>query len=266
MDFPDSLQLLPVTQEFVFQAFADEYHQCVDLDEADVELKLDIATSISDWRDGLMDDFFSWRSFAHAMNRIWRMDRPLAEWRNVLLPTKDRTLGDVCQFIAKHGVRPAFRAASVLGPPCESAGAFLAVRELLREDGADVSMLSPSTPLAPYTRRHASTFFERIALLKLGGLPPVEVVNRPQSILCCGTMIGLALLGLGHVFGNPWLVIGAVLFLGVGILGIWFVAFLIPPTSVSFHGLATFRDLATHLARPEEGLSDPPIATPEIVQ
>ncbi len=133
----------------------------------------------------------------------------------------------------------------------------MAVRELLRADGADVAKVTPSTPLALFTGRYVSTFFERIALLRLGTLSPVEVVSRPAQVTFGFTVTGMVLLLVaGQIFSKPWMVIVAGVMMGGLYAAPLLLGSLFPPTSVSFKGLVTFRDLAMHLTRGDDDFAD----------
>jgi hypothetical protein len=53
----------------------------------------------------------------------------------VLEPAEAPTLRELCEFIAQASVRPSIEPVSIMGTTCLNAGAFLAIRSLLRDAG-----------------------------------------------------------------------------------------------------------------------------------
>jgi hypothetical protein len=244
-DYPTGTE--PATAEWVLNVFRDFHRQSAQFDpEVYFEEELTFDTTIVDWREQC--DLLPCKELGRYYNKFFEIDLPDSEWRAVLEPEKSKTIGDVCALVAKHAVRPSIRPACLLGPPCHSAGAFLTVRGLLYRNGAAVDEISPSTELAEYSRHNVKALLEGFARIAPGVVPPVRISTPLYDRLCyCAAIAYLALVvsGFRH---SP---IGA-FFSFIAILGFHLaindVARNVPPKSVEFGELKTFRDLAMLLA------------------
>ena len=56
------------------------------------------------------------------------------------------TIGDLCDDLAGRIEVPVFESVRMLGRECETAGTFLAIRNMLIADGADGRRIGPSSP------------------------------------------------------------------------------------------------------------------------
>jgi hypothetical protein len=246
MEGLDCLEYRAASPDFVLAVVRDGFSASQRDGEAESDFELTMDTTIAAWRDAMLDDFFSWRRFAAALNAWWRIDAPLGEWKAALTPTRTRTVRDVCELIARYARRPCFRPAIVFGRECLPAGAFLAIKSLLAQEGADVRDIAPSTPLREIARRHLGLFTGPVAWLAPGTVPYPRIVHVPHAVATWVMILSGAMLALGN-FLNPWITI-----IGVTTLAIAFLASLIAaqcrPTTVEFPGLRTFRDLAKLLA------------------
>jgi len=70
-------------------------------------------------------------------------------------------------------------AADEFGGPCPEARVFRRILAILHENGADVSGVRPSTPLAPFLCGHRAMFESRIAMLAPGAVPEVGTRLSP---------------------------------------------------------------------------------------
>lgn len=174
-----------------------------------------------------------------------KIDRAICE---VLHPPKKRTLWDLCRFIvSRNAEAPALRAVPVLGSECPEAGAFVTIRALLRNAGAEVSDLAPSTPLAEYTRRHTRAFYD-LALMAPGKLPFAHVERDFVGLLLV-MLLGLSILALANLWYRSSELLGWTM--GTLLLSI-VVAYVVShrlPREVRFGELKTFRDLCRALTR-----------------
>jgi hypothetical protein len=89
-------------------------------------------------------------------------DIRIEEWETDRFPPVRRTVGELCERIASAVEVVVPQPVTVLGRPCLSAGAFLAIRTLLAKAGADASAIAPSSPLTPLVCRFPGTFSGRI--------------------------------------------------------------------------------------------------------
>src|SRR5262249_61758956 len=105
---------------------------------------------------------------------------PLTEewWEKVV---EFGTVDGLCHALARVAQLPLIEPLTVLGRPCPAAGAFLLIRRMLAEAGADVSRLRPSTPLIPYIWLWPEVFRWQLPRLAPGRGPAFRVLNRPPT-------------------------------------------------------------------------------------
>ena len=237
--------------DFFLKVFQDMHRQSSQFDsEVDPDVNLSEATTIAEWREAC--DLLPWRQLANAYNDLFQIECSSEEWKTVLEPPKERTLGDVCRLLAQYAQVPKVKAVSILGSDCLSGGAFLTIRSLLKDAGANHREIAPSTPLADYTRRYLDVFLGPIAGLAPGALPPVKVQHRAHDLAIFGILLSIAASVIGvildAIFSSPWLMIIAFCLLAVCYVVSWIVALFLKPCRVEFGQLKTFRDLANLIA------------------
>jgi hypothetical protein len=238
------------TPDYILDVIRDWHRQQCQFDgEVDPDAVLTFETTVAEWRWAC--DLLDWRRLGRALDAEWSLGRPDAAWRTVLKPAKQRTLRDVCEFIASGTVKPSIEPWRALGKSCFPAGAFLAIGSLLRQAGADVGRVLPSTPLDGYTRRHLRVFLGPISRLAPNALPAVRVSAPWHDLSATACALGL-LLGLVAVvagrFVSPELTAGGGIVVLISWVGGWLASWLLPPPSVKFGSLETFRDLARAVA------------------
>ncbi|HZZ77058.1 MAG TPA: hypothetical protein VFE62_00985 [Gemmataceae bacterium] len=241
------------TPEYVLAVLRDAYRQEVGIDDAGASEELFFDTTVEQWCDRW--DWYSWQALAAELNRWWKIDCTEEEWRSVLEPADVMCLHDVCNLIARHARRPAIRPTRILGIVSGTAGAFLTVRSLLHEAGARAEEITPSTPLATFTRKYPQVFLGPIAQLAPGVLPRMRVCVRVYDARLIGFTGGLLTAMIATCVGARLLIVGAI-FVAIVCYGLtWIAARYLLPVSVEFGALRTFRDLARVLAGSESEFS-----------
>lgn len=248
MDFIPAYRAM--TAEDVLAALRESLRQQVEYDPEATQTELTFDSTIAAWRDAC--DLVAWRPLGRALNAIFETHFTDGEWKPVLTPPKRRTLRDVCALLASQARAPMVESKCLLGASCRAAGTFLLVRDALRRDGANVDDLRPSSPTAPWLRKHLGALLilaEKIAPRKL---PPVRVVNRGYDrgitwllIGWFGILLACGLSCLSPFFLLIGLPIATMLALG-GYLRVGWTAG--KPDVVQFGEIATFRDLCCALA------------------
>lgn len=243
VDYPTDSE--PTTQEYVLAVFRDSYRQQCQFDcEAEPGVCISATTSIEDWRDAC--DLVEWKKLGRALNGVWEINVPDSEWYIALEPANEKRLDGVVAVIARHAPRrPVVRPARLSGSVCKPAGAFLTIRSLLQRSGADAATISPSTPLAAYTRRYPNVFLGPISRLAPGALPAVRIRTPVHDAGVSSYMAGLLLVVLAWASDLTLLTVVGGILLVTGWLLTWTAARYMRPASVSFGELLTFRDLAT---------------------
>ena len=246
---------LPATPEYVLAVLRDRHRQQCQIDpaaEPDVELSFE--TTIAEWRSAC--DLLDWRRLGRALNSEWKLGWPDTAWRTVLEPAKARTLREVCQFIAQEALRPTIEPISIMGATCLTAGAFVAIRSLLRDAGADVASVAPSTALDQYARRHLAVFLGPISCLAPNALPEIKISTPWDDVCLVGFFLAVLLASAGWFISPLFTAAGIILAL-VSYAALWIMAPLLLPSKVVFGNLRTFRDLAKVVAlgaRPTKNL------------
>ncbi len=146
------------------------------------------------------------RLLGDCMNAVFQAAIPTDEWRQEFPTLRGRTIGDVCDFIARHARRPVIRPWRYVAGECRPAGAFLTVRSLLAARGVRPREITPSTPLATVPLDDLMALFWTLARIAPGRLPP-PVERRAfvghyvlGSLAACwlllGGILGPVILGL----------------------------------------------------------------------
>jgi hypothetical protein len=168
------------------------------------------------------------------------------EWGTEWAP--DHLLSDICVDLSERVLVPVVEPITLLGRKCDTAGAFLTLKRMLADSGADVSELAPSSPLAPMCRKHSSVI-HRFRLAYPGRLGWLKVTNTPACFGCLFVVVGILMLIGGASFPERWT--GVICPIGLVMLMISGVLFLISRVFrsrlefVMAHGygsLHTFRD------------------------
>jgi hypothetical protein len=236
----------PATPGYILAVTRDAYRQQCQYDpEAEPDVELTFETTIAEWRDAC--DLVDWRRLGHALDSQWKLGRSVAAWRAVLEPAEERTLGGVCEMIAQGAMRPSIEPLSIMGRTCFPAGAFLAIRSMLRDAGADVGSVRPSTPIAEFARHHLGVFLGPISWLAPDALPAVRMSTPWYDLSSAGFLLGLLVVFAGWFVSPLVMAIGAILAL-TSWAGNWITARYVPPSEVEFGSLRTFGDLARAVA------------------
>ncbi|AGA25037.1 hypothetical protein [Singulisphaera acidiphila] len=237
---------LSVTPEYVLAVLRDSHRQQCQFDpEADAHIELTFETTIDEWRAAC--DLLECQYLGRGLDTQWKLDRSSEVWCTVLEPAKERTLRELCEFIALTARRPVIEPVIVLGRKCLAASAFFVIRSMLRNAGADVDSVTPSTPLDQYTRRHLGVFLGSISKLAPGALPNVKLDTSLDDMSNVGLMLGLCIAFAGCFISALTATTGVILAL-VSWATPWLAAHYLPPPKAQFGSLRTFRDLAILVA------------------
>ncbi|HJZ53475.1 MAG TPA: hypothetical protein VKE74_00865, partial [Gemmataceae bacterium] len=186
-------------------------------------------------------------------NQTWGTNVTKEEWAE--FDPERATVGDYCRLVASRTRRPVIRPWRSPAGECLPAGAFLTVRSLLADAGADPNGITPSAPLAPYHSR-LGRIAEHLARLAPGRRPRFRY-RYPYWVLaavCAGCvlvplacLVGLITFAVG-LRTTAWILGGAQLAasIGVGVLMRVTRSPRVDPDHVR-----TFRDLAYHLTGQE---------------
>lgn len=164
--------------------FKDQYRFQLKLDpEAEPDYEINFALTVRDWTNAC--DLIRPSRLGPALGAEFGVEATCNDWLRVLKPVKERTLKDVCEFISVRGGRVAtFGPIRIFGSECSTAGAFLALRSLLRKHGADVTGLRPSSSIDAFiknTKQHGA-LLNTMCHLAPGVLPDAEERTRDNVL------------------------------------------------------------------------------------
>ncbi len=253
-----------ITPDEAFEVIRECHELAFEEGFADDEFDFTLRSTLKDWGHfevgawGVRGDLAwrTWVSHANVLNEAYGIEVPLTEWKPVLTPLNKRTLGDVCTFLSTKAQVPVVPSPTLLGRPCRTAGAFLTVRSMLWEAGADTQDLRPSTPLD----RYASAGFPGVhgdlfrVVPKL--LPALHVAHRGDFLHLPAGVAFLIGAPLSALFYKVTPALGFILPPLMFALLIWVWRASVknvakPPHRVKFEGLTTFRDLSYAIAGTE---------------
>ena len=274
----DLIEERPATPGDVLEVLRDCYRHdpLSDVDDVTPEL-LTEEVRLSAWQfhTGRREP---WRIVAAALNGGRGVAVTEAEWRTLVEPRTERTVGEVCASLAARAVRPVVKPAEIAATACTKAGAFLTLRALLTNAGlspGDADRIGPATELTDYGRRFPHVFLKDVLRLAPGLFPneveederdgrysarDVVLVAAFMPVICAGPAALVAGIMTGVV---PLLVAGCLLTLVqtllFGSLGEGEAEADSLPDEVRFGGLRTFRDLAEAMTepRPTRGVHPP---------
>lgn len=239
--------LVDATADDILAVLRDMHRQqCTHDSEADPNVSLSHDSTIAEWRDAC--DLLPWAKVAKWMNACWSVTIPMSDWREVLEPPKSRRLGGVCKLLAQQARLPRVRPADIFGSSCALGGTFLTIRSYLADAGADVSGLTPSTPLDECARQFAGVFLGPVSQLAPGTLPLMKAHTPVYDAFIYGILFAGIAMTVGHYAGAHVVEALACLVLGACYAGIWTVGRRVLPTSIKFGNLHTFRDLSKAIA------------------
>jgi hypothetical protein len=184
-----------------------------------------------------------WRRVASLLNAEFDIAIDSETWRSVLHWRHHRTVGELCDLIAAHAKVRVVMPVTVMGSTSAAAGAFLAVRAVLRDAGANVSELRPTSPLAPYLDRCPGPLGRELRRMAPGNLPPIYLYAPLQAACAIGVLLSGAMFLVGLWLRIPrWNPFAALITEFVFLAMAWIGHRLSPPR-VRFAGVKDFRDL-----------------------
>lgn len=156
-----------MTAEDILEIFVEQHRICSPLDpEADPCEELTMNSTIDEWRNA--NDLLPWRPLSRFLNDQFNFSATEGEWQNVLTPSYERTLYDVCNFICRKLSTSAVTPVKLLGQECLSAAVFITLKKHLQRRQVDVTNLKPSSSVTPYLEKCFSPMIEQTTILAKG--------------------------------------------------------------------------------------------------
>jgi hypothetical protein len=209
----------------------------------DIALKnqdLRFETTIFDWRD--ICDLVGTSELWKYLNYYFHLDASRETWMEILEPDDEKTLADLCQFVADRVEREIIEPIKIMGDYCTTAAIFKSLKRRLADRGLDVSDIRPSSQLEPLVKKYKSVLIEEINQLDPAVLPPIDyktnwVYQWGLRVLLTFVVVTAFLAFRKSNWG--WLA-GGICLVGYGMtwLGAW-----LKPKQASFRHLHTVADL-----------------------
>jgi hypothetical protein len=214
---------------------------------------LNFELNITDW----IDDFnlLDWDELALFYDKMFQLNLPQSDWQKTMLPKKEKTLGDFCEFISNHAVKPEIKPIKLLGRYCEEASIFRCLINKLKEAYPDIETIKPSSVVEKYMDKNWQEVIYQTNLMAPGVLPLVKYkANRLEKY-------GEKLMGVGFLiliidaFFNNW-IIGSFAF-GIFVSGCYLLkqSAKVPAEQFEFEGITTFRDLVFKIKKHRNSLA-----------
>ncbi len=233
---PASFQLRNLTVEEVFDEFRMACNSQDLIPNSEIH-RIDMATSLielatlcGDSDD--LEDFLVWFEYHFSLPDRWAQ-------------TWDAThsVCDICADVAGRIEVPVSESVTILGRPCETAGMYRMMKQLLMEAGGNTGGMAPSSPIRTYLR-HYSKVFARVRLARRGRLPALHTNPVGIGCVCCvatGVVLGVTALVLSS---GSWLAAWSILLLSIltGAVVERLTTHGEERDAVHFPGIVTFRD------------------------
>lgn len=233
----------------VLSCLREDHRLAIEVGEADERVTLDLDTSIKQWHHAMGMDHTSPRYVGSGLNIQFGVSLSSQQWRTVLTPARRRKLGELCELIAAEARVPDITPSNILGKRCKLAGAFLALRKMLRKAGCGVEGLRPSTPVREFAVYGMPEIYRTLVRIKPSLQRQVQLKLRHEPVFE-GAVLFLASVAFAvFAAAGSWL---GLLFPVVFGLFVWTwrksgkVADL-PPRSVTFERIESFRELSLTL-------------------
>jgi len=192
-----------VTQNYtpagILQIIQANYRQQAQYDIA-VQKGYDLTfkTRICEWIDvcDLVPPDELWK----YLDDYFRLNQDRNSWMNVLEPEEEKTLEDLCIFIARHAGHDIITSIRLLGADCKTAAIFKTFTKRLKDRGIDTSDIRPSSKLENLVHEYGASFIEEINLLAPAVLP--ALTYRANRIYKWGLFLFPIFLFVTCILGN----------------------------------------------------------------
>ncbi|HEV2292924.1 MAG TPA: hypothetical protein VGR35_03660 [Tepidisphaeraceae bacterium] len=204
-----------------------------------------------------------WADAGNGLNELFGTSIAREQWRAAFKPARSRTIGAICDLIAQHAKVPVIEPVIVFGDRSLAAGAFLVVRRIFADAGADVSNFRPSSPLTPYLRDKCGNVLPHLMRVAPGRIPTPAVDAPVHDAFTWGLFVSCGILVLGK-----WLRVPPMAMMMAGVSTILFCIMLwacnraVKPRDIRLGDARTFRDLARMITGERSAFCGFPMVVP----
>jgi len=131
--------------------------------------ELTFETEIWEWID--ICDLVPPDELWYYLDDYFRLKQDRSSWMSVL--KDEKTLGDLCNFVAEHASHEIITSIKLLGSDCKTAAIFRTFTKRLKDKGIDTSAIRPSSKLEELVNQYGGVFIQEINLFAPTVLPPI---------------------------------------------------------------------------------------------
>ncbi len=140
---------IPYTTQEIFNILRINQEVFAQIDkEVDVKL-VEKHDSILNWRK--MNDLDGWVELYKHQNKIFDLSLSQFDWIDAVMPEQEKTVWQLCEFIATHAKKEVIQPVKIMGIDCLSAAIFFSLKKDLAKYGLDVENIKPSSPISFFT-------------------------------------------------------------------------------------------------------------------
>ncbi|MCA9040927.1 MAG: hypothetical protein KDA65_11315 [Planctomycetaceae bacterium] len=243
----------PATPQYVLDLLFSDYHLYHAILPKIFGTKIiEPETSIGDWLHRRELDDLTLDCIALELNEVFHLELSEDNWFEELQSA--RSIWDLAVSLSRHVRRPVLLPITVSGKECFNASAFLALKDMLQQDGVDVTKLAPSTSVKPilnesltfqtHLRRvlpclHKEVFCEKI---RVSGIKELWEHGDLLSYGFWGTLLTVCLMFFYPPAAGIMVIISLCAFVLI-LLGVP-----LPVTRLKFRDIESFRDLTERIA------------------
>ncbi|MBX3439395.1 MAG: hypothetical protein KF861_18045, partial [Planctomycetaceae bacterium] len=213
----ENRDMVNATQKWILEGLQPFWAELLGIDEDEVSVSPD--DNLIDWLKSLGDGIYEELDFADVHARLCTdlglkasldefahlLDRGVTneeEWEGLIKPTL--TLGRLADWIVEHTPMPSYTTVNIAGIPCQAAGTFLAIEQVVRDAVPNATSFGPSSLIASSLRgRDLDRVWCRLRFHTAGGLlklswPFEQLGCGLFAAGCGGAILSIAALSMGR--------------------------------------------------------------------
>lgn len=238
--YKNLIKLVKYSKDEILEILISAYNFQTEFDPVVIKgMELNYQTTIFEWRD--ICDLIEPEKLAKVYHESFNLKTPIIELEQLFIEEDKSTISDFCQYISEHAEKQNIEPIRILGQNCQTASIFRTLKQNLKEKGADISQLKPSSQINPFFLKYGGLLVDEVNRIAPGTLSEFEFKANKLSrigrnIMFIGFFAGI---GIWWIWSFNWflllpIVIGIVMF-QIGDKR--------QPEKININGFKTFREL-----------------------
>ena len=209
--------------------------------------------TIKNWIDDM--ELLNWKELCKYYCKVFEIENHEFEFRDSMLPIKNQTIGDFCQYISVKALKPELKSVKLFGRDCEEAGIFKYLKSKIAEENESNSNgMKPSSKIEYHLNDCSFKIVEEVNKINPDILPTIKYEpNEFEKHNWKLFLSGMVALIIASIICN-WLIAGV----GIGLIisGIWMnkIGLKMKPKKLEFEGIETFRDLVVLIKKKKNSM------------